>query len=177
MSYDVPMAKADRFTKQPARRPRDRFPFLVGAVFILALGAGTALQRPQTVATPASAAVPAVAVASPPWPRCGGGGSRCVIDGDTIKMDGVTIRIADIDAPETGGARCESERALGDRATARLAVLLAAGPIELRSYDRRGVDQYGRSLRVVERDGRSLGSILVAEGLARPWTGKRRPWC
>ena len=31
--------------------------------------------------------------------------------------------------------------------------------------------------RVVTRDGRSLGDRLVAEGLARTWTGRRQPWC
>lgn len=111
------------------------------------------------------------------WPRCSSRSSSCVIDGDTIRLSGITIRIADIDAPETGGARCASEKELGDRATIRLAELLGQGEVTLRAYGGRDLDRYGRSLRVVERDGRSLGSILVAEGLARPWTGKRRPWC
>ncbi|WP_353807019.1 hypothetical protein [Mesorhizobium sp.] len=26
-------------------------------------------------------------------------------------------------------------------------------------------------------DGRDVGEILIAEGVARPWTGKRRSWC
>jgi endonuclease YncB( thermonuclease family) len=54
--------------------------------------------------------------------------------------------------------------------------LLAAGPFELRMLGR-DVDRYGRKLRVVVRDGRSLGDQLVAEGLARTWTGRREPWC
>ena len=41
----------------------------------------------------------------------------------------------------------------------------------------RDTDRYGRKLRVVERDGVSLGETLVAEGLARRWEGRRRPWC
>ena len=41
----------------------------------------------------------------------------------------------------------------------------------------RDLDKYGRQLRVVIRDGRSIGRMLVVEGLARPWNGKRRPWC
>ena len=43
--------------------------------------------------------------------------------------------------------------------------------------DGRATDRYGRQLRVVTRGGRSLGDVLVAEGLARPWEGSRRPWC
>ena len=32
-----------------------------------------------------------------------GGGSDCVVDGDTFWIDGTKIRIADIDTPETHG--------------------------------------------------------------------------
>lgn len=105
-----------------------------------------------------------------------GGGTNCVVDGDTIWFQGVKIRIADIDAPETHPPRCEYEADLGDRATQRLRSLLNEGPIDLQSADR-DEDQYGRKLRIVTRGGQSLGSMLVAEGLARPWTGHREPWC
>ena len=84
---------------------------------------------------------------------------------------------ADIDAPETDKAKCASERALGDLAKYRLAELLAEAPFSLEGYGSRDRDQYGRLLRVVYQNGRSVGQILVAEGLARPWQGRRRPWC
>jgi micrococcal nuclease len=102
---------------------------------------------------------------------------NCVIDGDTFVLGGEKIRIADIDAPETGGAKCASEAELGGRATRRLRELLNAGPFELQGYQSRDRDRYGRRLRVVMRDGRSVGDTLIAEGLARRWNGKRRPWC
>lgn len=105
-----------------------------------------------------------------------GGGTNCVVDGDTAWIDGEKVRIADIDAPETHPPRCASEAELGDRATRRLAELMTAGPFELRQADRE-VDRYGRRLRVLVRGGRSLGDQLVAEGLARSWEGRRRPWC
>src|SRR5437762_4160411 len=41
----------------------------------------------------------------------------------------------------------------------------------------RDEDRYGRKLRTVERNGRSLGEILIAEGLARRWGGARHSWC
>ena len=41
----------------------------------------------------------------------------------------------------------------------------------------RDQDRYGRKLRIVTRGGESLGEMLVAEGLAREWTGRREPWC
>lgn len=105
-----------------------------------------------------------------------GGGINCVVDGDTFWMGGEKIRIADIDAPETHPPRCAEEARLGSAATDRLRVLLNQGPIELLAADRT-FDRYGRRLAVVTRDGTSLGSILVAEGLARRWDGARRPWC
>jgi micrococcal nuclease len=101
---------------------------------------------------------------------------NCVIDGDTFYLGGTTIRISDIDAPETHPPRCAREADLGDRATRRLSKLLSSGPFKL-VRDGRDIDRYGRQLRVAIRDGRSIGKMLVSEGLARPWTGKRRPWC
>ena len=41
----------------------------------------------------------------------------------------------------------------------------------------RDTDVYGRQLRVVTRDGQSLGMLLVAEGLAHVWDGGKRSWC
>ena len=98
-----------------------------------------------------------------------------VIDGDTFDYGGDRIRIADIDTPEVRG-RCPEERAQAARATQRLRALLAAGPFEL-VRNGRDEDRYGRKLRIVVRDGRSIGDMLVAEGLARTWTGRREPWC
>jgi len=98
-----------------------------------------------------------------------------VIDGDTFDYGGERIRIADIDTPEVRG-RCPEERAQAARATRRLRALLAAGPFQL-VRSGRDEDRYGRKLRVVVRDGRSIGDMLVAEGLARTWTGRREPLC
>jgi len=106
----------------------------------------------------------------------GGPGDVWVIDGDTCDFRGTRIRIADIDTPEVRGeCRDETERAA--RATARMRALLAAGPFELRRTGTRDEDVYGRKLRIVTRDGRSLGQTLVEEGLARRWSGHREPWC
>lgn len=98
-----------------------------------------------------------------------------IIDGDTFRYGGNKYRIADIDTPETNG-RCAYETQLAARATRRTAALLAGGPFELEPVDR-DEDRYGRKLRVVTRGGRSIGDTLVAEGLARSWTGRRQPWC
>lgn len=105
-----------------------------------------------------------------------GGGTNCVVDGDTAWIDGVKVRVADIDAPETHPPHCPSEARLGDAATVRLAELMNAGPFEMTAVDR-DADRYGRKLRVLTRRGRSLGDQLVAQGLARTWDGRRHPWC
>ncbi len=105
-----------------------------------------------------------------------GGGTNCVVDGDTLWLGGEKIRVADIDAPETHPPNCAEEARLGDAATRRLRELLNNGAVSLQAIDRDS-DRYGRKLRVVLVDGRSVGETLVAEGLARPYGGGRRPWC
>jgi micrococcal nuclease len=106
------------------------------------------------------------------------GGRRitCVVDGDTFWLDGVKIRIADINTPEVGSPQCANEAELGRQAASRLTQLLSAGPFELDRVDR-DADQYGRKLRIVSRNGQSLGDVLVGEGLAHAWRGQRESWC
>ena len=105
-----------------------------------------------------------------------GGGRNCVVDGDTAWIDGVRVRVADIDAPETHPSRCPEEARLGDKATQRLRELLSAGPFEMRTIDR-DEDPFGRKLRILVREGQSLGGVLVTEGVARWYRGGRQPWC
>jgi micrococcal nuclease len=105
-----------------------------------------------------------------------GGGTNCVVDGDTIWLRGQKIRVADIDAPETHPSRCAHEAELGGQATRRLRQLLNGGAVSLAPIDR-DVDRFGRKLRIVLVDGRSVGDTLVDEGLARWYAGGRRPWC
>jgi micrococcal nuclease len=109
---------------------------------------------------------------------CAGAARRnCVIDGDTVRYAGVTIRLEDIDAPETHSPRCAAEAALGRQATERLLELINAGPFQVVHSGARDEDVYGRKLRVIAREGRSVGDVLIAEGLARRWDGARRSWC
>ncbi|MEE4211554.1 MAG: thermonuclease family protein [Parvularcula sp.] len=100
-----------------------------------------------------------------------------MVDGDTIWLEGVKIRIADVDTPEISSPQCDGEYERGIRARDRLVVLLNGGEFELRSIGNRDEDRYGRKLRVIIRSGRSLGDQLVSENLARTWTGRRKSWC
>jgi len=111
------------------------------------------------------------------FPICGEGpGSNCVVDGDTFVLNGKAIRVADIDTPESGEPKCQREAMLAAKAKRRLKELLNAGPIELRAIAR-DEDIYGRKLRTVHRDDRSLGDMLISEGLAHKWIGRKQSWC
>jgi micrococcal nuclease len=91
-------------------------------------------------------------------------------------LPGIKIRLEDIDAPEVFSPKCSSEAKLGRRAAERLLRLMNAGPFQLVG-GARDEDRYGRKLRTITRNGRSVGAALVAEGLARRWDGGRRSWC
>ncbi|HYN47113.1 MAG TPA: thermonuclease family protein [Allosphingosinicella sp.] len=153
----------------PGGRPRPRRPGLAQIVFMVAAGLFLGTAYVMVTESPI------------PWPLGLGAepGSPAlveVIDGDTFDYRNIRIRIADIDTPEVRG-QCAYERELAARATTRMRTLLVAGPFELRRTGTRDEDRYGRKLRIVTRGGESLGRILVAEGLAREWTGRREPWC
>ena len=165
---------ANRFQKPRRKRPLSiaPVPWLLGIV-LAALWFAPSL--PDWLETRLDR--PAPDMLSADFALChSGGGMNCVVDGDTFWLAGEKYRIADIDTPETHPPRCEIEAQLGGRATERLQALLNEGPFSLESGDRE-TDRYGRNLRIVSRDGQSIGAILVAEGLARPWEGSRRPWC
>lgn len=147
--------------------------FVIGAILTLAAQKLDLVSLPQTFSPQQFGKQ-----SSQQFSFCGRGTrTNCVIDGDTFYFQGEKIRIADIDTPEMNPARCDYERDLGVRATRRLHELLNAGPIELSQLGNRDQDRYDRKLRIVLRDSRSLGDILVSEGLARTWAGRRQPWC
>ena len=106
-----------------------------------------------------------------------GGGTNCVVDGDTIWFHGQNIRVVGLDAPETHEPSCMAERALGERATRRLHQLVNGGVVSLSTIDR-GQDRYGRKLRIVTVDGVSVAETLIDDGLARRYEGgPKRGWC
>ncbi|MCU4652901.1 thermonuclease family protein [Roseibacterium sp. SDUM158016] len=113
------------------------------------------------------------------------GGSACrilsVVDGDTVDMScpgtgTFRARLTGFDTPETVDPGCPAEAQLARQATARLRALVRqANSIEPRFG---GTDRYDRRLVRLGLDGRDVGAILVAEGLAVPYSGGRRiDWC
>ncbi len=118
-----------------------------------------------------------------------------IIDGDTIDIRGLpaNVRLVGFNAPETWRPSCTAERQVGERATARLGQLVqGAASIEFERVacscrpGTEGTDQcnFGRLCGSLFVDGRDVGSMLIAEGLAVPYRCGRtscppRPqyWC
>lgn len=144
----------------------------------LALGAFLAIVAFSGAATVLPPATPAHSDERPPAPVQRPANVR-MLDGDTLvdRATRTTYRIANIDTPEAGdNARCTAERQHAARATAAARRLVSSAQrVEFRSVGRE--DRYGRTVANVLIDGRDLGEALIAEGLARPWRGRREPWC
>ena len=120
------------------------------------------------------------------------GGAMRVVDGDTIDAGGGRYRLAGFDTPERGDlAKCDSERELAARATARLQGLISSGNaslVRVACACREGTEgtrrcNHGRLCGALMVNGRDVGDILVGEGLAHRYvcTGTHCPpragWC
>jgi micrococcal nuclease len=107
-----------------------------------------------------------------------------VHDGDTFSADvpgwpdvigrHILVRLHGVDAPELHDARPDV-RALAQKARDRLVQLLAAGGVVLTSLRR---DKYFRLLCSVGATAvADVGTDLIRDGLARPYTGHGpKPW-
>ena len=177
------------------RRARRRFRFVPAFVAILVIAAGAMLLARQTggldiaklsglvdrMTTSAYAPDSGVSFAGSAAPRamplCSSGRRvNCVVDGDTLWLDGEKIRLVNIDAPEVHG-RCPAETSRAAEATRELARLVDHRPIRI---VRRGEDRYGRTLAAVVTPDGDVGDLLVSRDLAVTWRGRREPaetWC
>ena len=109
-------------------------------------------------------------------------------DGDSGRLGKLKFRLANIDAPETasmkqrGGAKCESERAIGYEAKAFIVEFTKDKTISIvRDY---GEDRYGRLVVDLEADGADVAKAGVDAGHLRDWlhikgrAQSRKPdWC
>ncbi|KQW27545.1 nuclease [Rhizobium sp. Root274] len=109
---------------------------------------------------------------------CGTSGlDNCVVDGDTFWFAKTRITLADITAPATDKAACQQERDRGFAAKVRLRELLNRGKFDIEVLKGQPLSAGASAMRVVTREGRSLGSILVSEGLAKPRLAPNQSWC
>jgi endonuclease YncB( thermonuclease family) len=99
------------------------------------------------------------------------------MSGDTFWYKKTRIVLADIAAPRTDGAACQQERDRGFAAKVRLRDLLNSGRFDLQTLKAETANATPGVLRVATRNGRSLGSLLVSEGLAKPRMARQQNWC
>jgi hypothetical protein len=132
-------------------------------------------------------------VSAPDAPSRGAWSSAIqVVDGDTVRRGGETYRLVGFNTPEQGiHAGCNAERVLASKATARLQDLVGASGVELARVacacppGTEGTKRcnHGRLCGTLRADGRDVGAILIAEGLAEAYAcgatacPKRRDWC
>lgn len=99
-------------------------------------------------------------------------------DGDSGRIDGMKFRLADVDAPETGGvgarggAKCESERELGFDAKAYMVELTRDAELVITSNS--GPDRYERDVITLSADGVDVGQAGIEAGHLGPWPHKGR---
>lgn len=109
-----------------------------------------------------------------------------VVDGDTVKCDGQSLRpmgagapdVSGFDTPEPGGrAKCLAERMLAYLADKRMGQLIATPG--LRIEDSGQLDQFDRPLVWLRLpDGSTIGETLIAEGYAQEWLPNQKVnWC
>lgn len=109
-------------------------------------------------------------------------------DGDSGTANGVKFRLADVDAPETGGvgsvggAKCEEERVFGYKAKAFIETTTRLRRLEITFNGE--IDQWNRQMATVTVDGQDVGELGIAAGHMRPYVfdGKKatmpKPkWC
>lgn len=108
---------------------------------------------------------------------CGRDRYTCVVDGDTIWLDGMNLRLQSYDTPEPYDDICggQAEVGLAKKASARLLQLLNSNAFTVDTF---GLDNTGkRTLATVRIGGRDVGDILIEERLARRWPDGDEWWC
>jgi len=126
------------------------------------------------MASPALAANPSMSICAPKQRNTPT--KTCIVDGDTIWLNGQNLRMKDYDTPEPSTAICggAAEVALAKRATARLRDLLNANSWTVETFGR---DRHGRTLATIRINGMDVGDILILEQLARRWPDGHEWWC
>ena len=132
------------------------------------------------LASTLAASVPATA--NPPLDKCVVGQTRavdeyCLVDGDTIWIDGKKLRMVGYDTPEPQSRICGGEREidLAHRASDRVLELLNGNnwATEYGGLDRTGQ----RTLVTIRIDGENIGDILIRERLAVVYPDGDEFWC
>lgn len=156
---------------------------ILAAVVVVGLGLGMGMAELERRATSGQLKASTSAGASPANGRqiLSSTHKIYVVDGDTLRLpSGERVRLVGIDTAEMPPrAACDREVQLALAAKARLQQLVrGAEEVSLRRpAGERDRDRYDRLLRDVFVDGHDAGDILVSEGLAQVWRGRKARWC
>lgn len=92
-------------------------------------------------------------------------GQARVVDGDTLEVGGVRIRLHGVDAPESGQSCIAAGRRwpCGERATRALAGRIEGRTVSCEERDR---DRHGRIVAVCRNAGRDVNAWMVSQGWA-----------
>jgi endonuclease YncB( thermonuclease family) len=116
------------------------------------------------------------------------GQTPSVIDGDTVRLAGVSIRLIDYDSPELFSPKCPKERQVALQARRELQALLTlaeAGAVRMTykltpcAY----ANNYGRLCAEATIDGKPLAAHMIKLGFASPYVcepgrcPKKVDWC
>src|SRR5262249_27860528 len=97
----------------------------------------------------------------------GAGATPTIVDGDTVRIAGVSIRLTDYDAPELFSPRCPQERALAQRAANQLRTYTNM-KLELELVPC-ATSNYGRLCARASINGEPLAAKMIAQGLGAPY--------
>lgn len=152
----MPPSRLPRLLQSLGRTPAQRFVLLVaGGVAAFVLGRWTDDSTARTSPSRHRREIPASVR-----------GMAVVLDGDTLDINGVRVRIFGIDAPERDQL-CEradgSRYACGQFARETMVELVANGEV---SCVKRDVDPYGRMVGVCSGSQPDLGAAMVESGAA-----------
>lgn len=147
-----------------ARRLRSIIPLAFGLGSSLVLGACAPSPEVQPPTEVAAAATPSDSGAPPSihWD-----------DGDSGTFNGQRFRLANVDAPETGGvgayggAKCEAERILGAAAKKFIEEVTKGADVTV-AHDH-GYETREREVLDLSIDGKDIGEAGLAAGVLRPW--------
>jgi endonuclease YncB( thermonuclease family) len=100
-----------------------------------------------------------------------------VVDGDTLRFGGESVRLMGYDTPEVTLPQCAREAEMGDLATELLQTLLIqASTIRLDFEPHR--DRYDRRLATLYINDHNIAELMIEAGLAKEYNGgQRRSWC
>jgi endonuclease YncB( thermonuclease family) len=168
-----PIRATDTVVKKPPRLSREQEIWLAITGIVLFAMAIAVVTLGFSALTDRGDAPDAVAAAAQRFGDCEDS-ANCVIDGETIRVGGATMKIAGMSAPRIRSPRCADEEQAGVEAVGRLRDLLNSGQVttagEVREPD-------GEVRTIVRVDGRDVGPAMVGAGVAREPASVQGSWC